>query len=80
MLAPPPVDSVLHAIGHTPLVRLHRISPSGSAAIVIKLEDMNPTGSYKDRMALALIEGPRSSTRCGHSAPSSRSCRVTAAG
>ncbi|HQZ37495.1 MAG TPA: cysteine synthase family protein [Vicinamibacterales bacterium] len=57
MLAPPPVDSVLHAIGHTPLVRLRRISPSGSAAIVVKLEYMNPTGSYKDRMALAMIEG-----------------------
>ena len=57
MPGPPPVDSVLHAIGQTPLVRLHRISPSGSGDIVIKLEYMNPTGSYKDRMALAMVEG-----------------------
>ncbi len=51
------LDSVLHAIGRTPVVRLRRIVPSGSADVVIKLEYFNPTGSYKDRMALAMIEG-----------------------
>ncbi|MGE0043992.1 MAG: PLP-dependent cysteine synthase family protein [Vicinamibacterales bacterium] len=55
--APPPVDSVLQAIGRTPAVRLHRLAPPGSAAVVIKLEYFNPTGSYKDRMALAMVEG-----------------------
>jgi len=55
--APPPVDSVLETIGRTPLVRLRRIVPSGSADVFVKLEYFNPTGSYKDRMALAMIEG-----------------------
>ena len=50
-------ESVLHAIGNTPVVRLHRVVPPGSADVVVKLESINPTGSYKDRMALAMIEG-----------------------
>ena len=50
-------SSVLQAIGHTPLVRLARVVPPGSADVVVKLELANPTGSYKDRMALAMIEG-----------------------
>jgi len=57
MTSPALVDSVLHAIGRTPLVRLRRIVPPDSASIVVKLEYFNPTGSYKDRMALAMIEG-----------------------
>src|SRR3954451_22784669 len=50
-------DSVLHAIGRTPVVRLRRVLDSGSADVLVKLEYYNPTGSYKDRMALAMIEG-----------------------
>ena len=50
-------DSVLLAIGRTPLVRLRRVVPAGHADVVVKLESMNPTGSYKDRMALAMVEG-----------------------
>src|SRR4029450_13834562 len=50
-------SSVLHAIGNTPLVRLKRVVPRGSADVVVKLELANPTGSYKDRMALAMVEG-----------------------
>jgi len=38
-------------------VRLRRVVPAGHADVVVKLESMNPTGSYKDRMALAMIEG-----------------------
>src|SRR5689334_3771521 len=49
--------SVLEAIGHTPLVQLTRIVPPASADVFVKLESINPTGSYKDRMALAMIEG-----------------------
>ncbi|HYM23492.1 MAG TPA: pyridoxal-phosphate dependent enzyme, partial [Vicinamibacterales bacterium] len=49
-------ESVLQAIGHTPVVRLHRVVTPGSADVVVKLEAINPTGSYKDRMALAMIE------------------------
>jgi cysteine synthase len=51
------VESVLQTIGRTPLVHLQRLVPRGSADVVVKLEYFNPTGSYKDRMALAMIEG-----------------------
>ncbi len=47
---------MLTAIGNTPLVRLSRIFPQGSADLWVKLEYYNPTGSYKDRMALSMIE------------------------
>ena len=50
------VDSVLDLIGNTPLVRLRRLVPEGSAAISAKLESLNPAGSVKDRIALAMIE------------------------
>ena len=48
---------VLGAIGGTPLVRLRRLAPENGAELWIKLEYVNPTGSMKDRMALAMIEG-----------------------
>src|ERR1700730_10756893 len=50
-------DSVLSAIGGTPVVRLRRVVSDASAEVLVKLESVNPTGSYKDRMALAMIEG-----------------------
>ena len=46
---------VLGAIGNTPLVEFTRIVPPGSAQLVAKLESANPTGSMKDRMAVALV-------------------------
>jgi cysteine synthase A len=49
--------SVLHAIGRTPLVGLRAVVPPDAADVLVKLEFYNPTGSYKDRMALAMIEG-----------------------
>ena len=48
---------MLETIGNTPLVRLRRIPPSGSAEVWLKIEGVNPTGSYKDRMALAMVQG-----------------------
>jgi len=57
MHLPLPSASVLEAIGNTPLVQLRRVAPSDGARVLIKLEYYNPTGSYKDRMALAVIEG-----------------------
>ena len=51
------MDSVLGAIGDTPLVRLHRCAPENGAELWLKLELRNPSGSMKDRMALAMIEG-----------------------
>lgn len=54
---PPGVSaSSLQTIGNTPLVRLHKVVPTNSAEVLVKLEYFNPTGSYKDRMALAMIE------------------------
>ncbi len=50
-------DGVLAGIGNTPLVRLTRLPSSDMAEVWIKLEAANPTGSYKDRMALGMIEG-----------------------
>lgn len=50
-------DSVLKTIGRTPVVRLKRLPAPGSADVFVKLEYFNPTGSYKDRMALAMVEG-----------------------
>src|SRR5437763_13147939 len=50
-------ESVLRAIGGTPVVRLRRLVSAADADVLIKLEFVNPTGSYKDRMALAMIEG-----------------------
>lgn len=47
---------ITQAIGATPLVRLQRVVPDGAADVYLKLEFYNPTGSYKDRMALAMIE------------------------
>jgi cysteine synthase A len=49
--------STLEAIGGTPVVRLGRLAPPGGAEVLVKLEYFSPTGSYKDRMALAMIEG-----------------------
>jgi cysteine synthase A len=57
MPAPQPVSTVLHAIGNTPLVKLRKVVPPAAADVYVKLEYFNPTGSYKDRMALAMIEG-----------------------
>jgi len=50
-------DSVLQAIGNTPVVRLRKVVTPSMADVLVKLEYYNPTGSYKDRMALAMIEG-----------------------
>jgi len=47
----------LAAIGNTPVVRLSTLPGPESADVWVKLEAANPTGSYKDRMALAMIEG-----------------------
>ena len=48
---------MLGAIGGTPVVHLEQLVEPGMAEVWVKLESANPTGSYKDRMALAMIEG-----------------------
>jgi cysteine synthase A len=47
-------DSILDTIGRTPVVRLHRIAPSG-VSLYAKVESFNPGGSVKDRLAIAII-------------------------
>ena len=49
-------DSVLDLIGDTPMVRLRRVVPEGAAEVLAKVESLNPAGSVKDRIALAMIE------------------------
>ena len=49
-------DSILDCIGNTSLLPLRNIVPSNGARILLKMESENPTGSMKDRMALAMIE------------------------
>ena len=55
--------TVLDAIGRTPLVELKRIPPRSAARVVVKLEFANPTGSMKDRMALAAIDAAEADGR-----------------
>jgi [CysO sulfur-carrier protein]-thiocarboxylate-dependent cysteine synthase len=50
-------ENVLESIGNTPLVELPRLSPKPGVRIWAKLEGHNPTGSVKDRIAKAMIEG-----------------------
>jgi cysteine synthase len=57
MRAAPVVDNVLELVGHTPLVRISRLG--GGAAIWGKCEHLNPGGSVKDRIALAMLEDAR---------------------
>jgi len=49
--------SILESIGNTPLVKLQKLPGPDSAEVWVKLEFFNPTGSYKDRMALSMIAG-----------------------
>ena len=48
-------DSLIDSVGHTPLVGLPSLSPSPDVRLWAKLEDRNPTGSVKDRAAVAMI-------------------------
>jgi cysteine synthase A len=56
----PIADSITELIGRTPLVRLGRIDEGAGATILGKLESMNPAGSVKDRIGLAMIEAAES--------------------
>src|SRR5258708_17801996 len=58
--------SILDAIGHTPLVRLSRLGAGLTPQLVAKVEALNPGGSIKDRVAVALIEAAE---REGHLRP-----------
>jgi len=49
-------DQILQSIGNTPMVRINKLNPNPNATILAKLEGFNPTGSIKDRIALAMVE------------------------
>src|SRR5881396_3287512 len=49
-------ENILEAIGHTPLVKLHRVTEGVKATVLAKLETFNPGNSIKDRMAVRMIE------------------------
>lgn len=55
--------TILDRIGHTSLVALRTIRPANGARILLKLENENPTGSMKDRMALAMLEAAEADGR-----------------
>jgi len=54
---------ILERIGDTPLVELRHLVPGSGARILLKVESENPTGSMKDRMALAMIEAAEADGR-----------------
>jgi cystathionine beta-synthase len=49
-------ETVLSAIGHTPLVKLQKLAGPEDAAVLVKLEYLNPGGSIKDRMAVHILD------------------------
>ncbi len=53
--AGPPLETILEAVGGTPVVRLARVVPAGAAEVFAKLESFNPGGSVKDRIAVSMI-------------------------
>jgi cystathionine beta-synthase len=50
------VNSMLELIGSTPLLKLNKVAKDVPANVFVKLEYLNPSGSYKDRMALSMVE------------------------
>jgi len=57
------IGGIIESVGRTPLVELQRVVPPGSARVLVKVESANPTGSMKDRMALAVVDRALASGR-----------------
>src|SRR5580704_3674029 len=72
--AAPRVPAILGLIGNTPLVEITRFD-TGLCRLFVKLENKNPTGSIKDRMALAMVEAAE---RDGHLRPGGTIVEATA--
>ena len=56
--------TVLELVGHTPIVRLERLSRDVPGELLAKLEYLNPGGSVKDRIGLAMVEAAEQDGRC----------------
>jgi cysteine synthase A len=63
------MNDILQSIGNTSLLPLQHIGPANGARILLKLENENPTGSMKDRMALAMIEAAERDGRLAAGGP-----------
>jgi cystathionine beta-synthase len=74
MTEPVTIPAILSLIGNTPLIELSRID-TGLCQLFIKLENQNPTGSIKDRMALAMVEAAEKE---GHLKPGGTIIEATA--
>ena len=72
--AAPRVPAILGLIGNTPLVEITRFD-TGLCRLFVKLENQNPTGSIKDRMALAMVEAAEQD---GHLRPGGTIVEATA--
>ena len=48
-------ENILGLVGHTPLVKLNRLADARMATVLAKLENLNPGGSVKDRMAINMV-------------------------
>ena len=53
--APAPVNNILHCVGNTPMVRLHKLTEQIRTPVFAKCEFMNPGGSVKDRIGISII-------------------------
>jgi cysteine synthase A len=60
---PTVADSILDLVGNTPLVRLNRVRPRNGSELLAKLESLNPGGSVKDRIAVAMVEAAEAEGR-----------------
>lgn len=69
------MTGILQTIGRTPAVRLQSLPSENAGAVWVKLEGLNPTGSYKDRVALAMVEGAEEARASG--APAKRLLECT---
>ncbi|HEX8199819.1 MAG TPA: cysteine synthase, partial [Isosphaeraceae bacterium] len=68
-------ENVLQAVGHTPLVRLRRLAEGVRATVCVKVEALNPGGSVKDRLGVAMVE---EAERCGRLRPGGTIIEATA--
>ena len=59
-------ESILETIGHTPLVKLNRMTEGSTATVLAKLEFFNPLSSIKDRIALSMVEDAERSGKLSH--------------